>query len=391
MKAWVMRALVLAAVAALLAGLGLRPAAAQDSGANRVSYNGVSFEFDPSLAYGVIAEVVPPDPPELEQPGGPTPGHLRFTLINRQGVEGAAFDVPHVWLFTPTDFASYPFFQAEFDALRGLLDERPDLASYTAVATDSSRNLPFLPVQAAAQVIRARPEYLEGAGWRGVSYLTAYRQDVSPFMASDFRYTLQALTEDGRYLAVSAPLQTSLFPAELPADFDYEAFVAGFEQYLADSVAALEGAGPEAFRPNLSVIESFVGSIGVEGKDMLGGGSAASSLEGTNWKLIGLGAPGAERPPVGEQPITLQFLADSRVGGSGGCNSYAGSYQIAGQTLSFSPLVSTLRACIPEELTRQESAFLAALQGGGAYQLEGNQLTITSADGAQRLVFEAMQ
>ncbi|MCC7207553.1 MAG: META domain-containing protein [Anaerolineae bacterium] len=385
MKARMMLLLVFAVVAM---PVGLMPAAAQDSGANRVSYNGVSFEFDPSLAYGVIAEVVPPEPPELEGPGGPLPGHLRFTLINRQGVEGGAFDAPNVWIFTTSEFARYPFYQTEFDALRGILDERPDLTDYLAVVTDGSRNLPFLPVVPAAQVIRGQPAYIEGAGWRGVRYLTVYRQDVSPFMANDFRYTLQALTDDGRYLAVSVPLQTGLFPSELPADFDYDTFTATFEQYLSESVTTLDQAGPEAFTPSLSVVERFVGTITLEGENMASGGGATPELEGTNWNLVSLGGQNAV---ASAQPVTLQFLAGGNVAGNAGCNTYGGAYEASGQQLTFGQLISTLRACEPMAVMQQESDYLTALQSGGTYQIDGNRLTITSVDGASTLVFEAAQ
>jgi len=110
-------------------------------------------------------------------------------------------------------------------------------------------------------------------------------------------------------------------------------------------------------------------------------------LENTHWRLISFGAIGAEAPPVEGSMISL-ILADGRAGGFGGCNAYGATYQVDGQSISFDELTSTLRACADGRVTAQEQRFFEALQTAGSYVLEGNQLRITSGDGAGMLIFE---
>jgi hypothetical protein len=128
------------------------------------------------------------------------------------------------------------------------------------------RVLPFMPVFPAAQVMRARARYVDTAAVAGISFVTAYRQDASPFINNEFLYTFQGLSTDGTYY-VSAifRLMTDLFPSELPADFDYEAFAASLMDYFTDSTALLNDATPEAFSPSLTTVDAVIQSFAFGG------------------------------------------------------------------------------------------------------------------------------
>jgi putative lipoprotein len=102
----------------------------------------------------------------------------------------------------------------------------------------------------------------------------------------------------------------------------------------------------------------------------------AASLANTQWRLVSFGAPGAETPVVEGSAITLEFKAEGEAGGSGGCNSYGGQYQVQGDTLSFGDVMSTLMACVDEGISQQEQAYFQALQTVGRFELAGDQLTI---------------
>src|SRR6185503_7817197 len=70
------------------------------------------------------------------------------------------------------------------------------------------------------------------------------------------------------------------------------------------------------------------------------------ALAGTDWRLVSMGRVGAETSLVSGTTVTLKFGSDGRVTGSGGCNTVGGSYQVQGDTLRFSQLFSTRRACV---------------------------------------------
>lgn len=57
---------------------------------------------------------------------------------------------------------------------------------------------------------------------------------------------------------------------------------------------------------------------------------------------------------------TLAFDSDGQVSGTGGCNRYSGTYDLAGDTLSFGPLAFTRKAC-PPAISNQESTFFEAI------------------------------
>jgi heat shock protein HslJ len=89
-----------------------------------------------------------------------------------------------------------------------------------------------------------------------------------------------------------------------------------------------------------------------------------------------MGAPGSETPVAPGSSVTLQFEADGQVGGSGGCNSYGGQYEVQDNTISFSQIMSTLRACADESVNQQEQQYFQALQTAGRFEVAGDQLTI---------------
>src|SRR5678815_3379557 len=68
-------------------------------------------------------------------------------------------------------------------------------------------------------------------------------------------------------------------------------------------------------------------------------------LVNTEWKLSSFGKVGAESPVVEGTTVTLKFGSESRVNGTGGCNTYGGDYQMKDDTISFSRIISTRKAC----------------------------------------------
>jgi hypothetical protein len=128
----------------------------------------------------------------------------------------------------------------------------------------SDTTLPFLPTMPAAQVLRARIQYVENETLAGVSYLTGYRQDAFPMLSGEFIYTFQGLSQDGRvYIAAYFRVNAGMVPSELAPDFNYEQFIANIQQYFTDLLAQLNAGAPADFSPSLDTLGAMFGTMNV--------------------------------------------------------------------------------------------------------------------------------
>jgi heat shock protein HslJ len=109
---------------------------------------------------------------------------------------------------------------------------------------------------------------------------------------------------------------------------------------------------------------------------------AGHTLEGTMWNLTSV--PSVEIPSDTVPNATFQ---DGTVSGNSGCNTYHGSYETAGQELTFGPLASTMMACETPQMDL-ETAFLAALGSTASYAIEGDELILSDADGVELARFQ---
>ena len=101
-------------------------------------------------------------------------------------------------------------------------------------------------------------------------------------------------------------------------------------------------------------------------------------LTGVEWRLVSLGPTGAEQDVIPGTTVTLRLGDDGRANGSTGCNSYGGSYQVRGDTISFSRIAATRRACLDQNANQQEHRFLTVLETANRFRLSSNRLTIIS-------------
>lgn len=111
--------------------------------------------------------------------------------------------------------------------------------------------------------------------------------------------------------------------------------------------------------------------------------ASGQELAGTRWQLRSIDGSDV----AAGVSANLNFEAGGQVGGSGGCNSFGGSYQAdaATGTISFAELISTLMACLDGNVMQVEVNFFAALNGAASYQIQGDTLTISG--GGHVLVF----
>jgi len=96
--------------------------------------------------------------------------------------------------------------------------------------------------------------------------------------------------------------------------------------------------------------------------------SGESQMAGSSWILQSInGSPVGG--PVDGQKVTLEFTSATEMGGFGGCNSYGGSYQAGASSIVFSNILSTLRACVDNNISRVETEFFSALEAASSYSL----------------------
>ncbi len=104
------------------------------------------------------------------------------------------------------------------------------------------------------------------------------------------------------------------------------------------------------------------------------------SLEGGEWVVEDINEGGV----IDMTRVTMTFGEDG-VSGSGGCNSYSGSYEVNGNLLTIGPVAATRKAC-PPAIMNQEFAFFGVLENAERFDFtEDGALTLSGADGKSLL------
>lgn len=83
---------------------------------------------------------------------------------------------------------------------------------------------------------------------------------------------------------------------------------------------------------------------------------------------------------------TITFDQSGNLNGNAGCNTYFGTYEVDGSSLSIKNLGWTEMFC-GESLMAQETAFLAALEKTDGYHINASSLQILAADGSTLISF----
>ncbi|MGF6146920.1 META domain [Kingella potus] len=104
--------------------------------------------------------------------------------------------------------------------------------------------------------------------------------------------------------------------------------------------------------------------------------AAAPSLEG-GWRIAEIG--GAALPADANARLSFD-AARSAFGGSAGCNKLSGSYEAGASGLKFAAPASTLMACEPA-LMKREQALAAALEQTAAYAFDKGSLLLKDKQG----------
>ena len=102
----------------------------------------------------------------------------------------------------------------------------------------------------------------------------------------------------------------------------------------------------------------------------------ATALFGKRWTLTGIGE---QRLSAGKPYVEFDEQ-QRRVSGDGGCNRFSGGFELNGQSLKLTRLISTKRACLAPEANRLETSFLQALEQITRFDVRGNTLLFYAGD-----------
>jgi heat shock protein HslJ len=115
------------------------------------------------------------------------------------------------------------------------------------------------------------------------------------------------------------------------------------------------------------------GSCGVKN-----GNTTPPEPEGIKWVMAELPALPNAKVPAKDGPFMLLEKSTGKTNGSGGCNSFFGSYTRSDDKLDISNIASTKKYCV--ELQELENAFFAALDAANRYMVNGKELLLFKDD-----------
>jgi heat shock protein HslJ len=100
-----------------------------------------------------------------------------------------------------------------------------------------------------------------------------------------------------------------------------------------------------------------------------------------DWKLVSYGDAVNSTSALPDIDTSIKF-ENGQMSGNVGCNGFGGSYELKNDKVTFSGIMSTLMFC--EQTSAQEQGVLGVFSDNAALQIQvnGDSLSITSADGA---------
>jgi len=114
------------------------------------------------------------------------------------------------------------------------------------------------------------------------------------------------------------------------------------------------------------------------------GGGTSASING-QWELVSHGSASSQTPAAPGVDTSIEFGSDGNVNGNVGCNGFGGDYKVDGDMIVFEQIVSTLMFC-EGPVGDQEATTLAVFAESATFVIEGDILTLTSADGSSVIV-----
>jgi len=269
---------------------------------NTVSYGGVSFTFDQSLATEVKAETIPAMTDS--KPSDIVPEHPAFTLVGYPRPRSMPENDPELRAFSITKFREAmhqasmevakttvpptgdwgPDVDEEVRVLKELLSKKPakdGLKAFLARVRasepqkfDDYPQMPFLPLLEATQAFVARPKYVSFRNGVGVFFLTQWDvSDTEQVSNEGLEYAYQGITNDGQYyvyaeFSIAAPFLPKGDEPEVVAWNEKNYLLSHkskvYQNYLHPILRKLESLPADKFQPNLELLERLIQSLEIQ-------------------------------------------------------------------------------------------------------------------------------
>ena len=113
-------------------------------------------------------------------------------------------------------------------------------------------------------------------------------------------------------------------------------------------------------------------------------GGAPASIHG-QWALVSYGPADSQISAAPDVETSIEFTSDGKLNGNVGCNGFGGDFTVDGDKITFGSIVSTMMFC-EGPVGEQEAATLVVFQESASFVLDGDTLTVTSADGSSVIV-----
>jgi len=223
-----------------------------------MSFNGISFSIDGSLATGASEELFPEEP-FLMVDGEIIPEHEEYMMVNY--LHAGTLHEPRIWVYPLEAFAQGNYLAAaKIEKLQQLLADRPGEIE----TTPFSEVIPILPLVSAGQMMASQIEYLDFQNGSGIRFLTQLGQSYLPINNQTMFYTFQGITGDGQYyVAAIFPVSHPSLPPDMTMPEDAEGFIAKFDSYIAGLEDRLDAEEAASFVPNLSLLDALIRSMQV--------------------------------------------------------------------------------------------------------------------------------
>jgi len=98
------------------------------------------------------------------------------------------------------------------------------------------------------------------------------------------------------------------------------------------------------------------------------------------WNVLSYYTGNAIQSVVVGSHLTIDFGADT-ASGSSGCNTFHGAYEVNGNNIAIGPLATTRIACVSDELNKQETDYLAALELASSFTGTSSKVDLLRPDG----------
>ena len=180
------------------------------------------------------------------------------------------------------------------------------------------------------------------------------------------RYTATYETQPGDKITISQPASTMMAgpPKAMAQEQAYFAALARATAFAvtADSLTLMDDQGTELV--SYAVVQP-------------------TALEGTEWDALAYNnGKGGLQSLAADSAITATFGSDGSLTGNASINRYTTTFTTSGDTMSIDAAIATTKMAGPDDLMKQEAAYLAALPTTATFAIEGDELWLRDSTGA---------